>query len=104
MEFDFFDFFALLPELHVQKFDRHGKAHGKIDITFWNMLSESLRHEHGADENEETQREHFYGRMPVHKGTDLIHKDQHDNHRQDYRGNHHADLFHHSDRGDDGVE
>ena len=45
----------------IENLHEHGKAHRKVDVALGNVLPEAVRDERNADEQEETQSQHFHG-------------------------------------------
>ncbi len=62
---------------NIDDFDRNGESHGKVDIALADVLLKALGQQHGADEDEEGQRQHLDGGVLLDEGTDLVDEEQH---------------------------
>lgn len=68
------------------------------------MQMNSLSAQHCADEEKESEREHFYGRVSVDEIADEGREDQHNNHCDDNGNDHEQDIGNQTNGGEDGVE
>src|SRR6266480_1981368 len=92
------------PQPNIQALHADGKGHREVDVAFRDFFMKAFGHERTADEQQETQGEHFQRRMPVNEITDATGEDKHEHQRDDDGGNHHPELARHADRRDDRVE
>ena len=68
------------------------------------MLTKTLRDQRDSDQQQETEREHFHRRVPIHEGTDLAGRKHHEPYCEHDGGDHDRDLICHSDGGDHRIE
>src|SRR5256884_4275296 len=89
---------------NVQTLHAHGEGHREVDVAFRDFLVKAFGHERAADEQQETQGEHFQRRMFLDKTADAPGENEHEHQRDDDRGHHYPELTRHTDRRDDRVE
>ena len=73
---------AYMTFADVQHFDQQGKSHRKVNVAFFNVFTQSFRHQHDADEQQEGQRQHMDRGVAVDEGGDGRGKEHHDHHRE----------------------
>src|SRR5689334_17694102 len=103
MEF-FFSFFSSFAHANVNHFNNHGENDGKVDVALWYFLVKTFEKKHKADKDQETQRQHFHGRMSVNKITDFAGENNHDTNGKDNGHNHDDNLISQSDCRQDRVK
>ncbi len=94
---------AVLGQL-VEKLDQHREADGRVEVALRNMEAEALRHQAETDHQQEAQAEHHHGRVGVDEAGQRLGGEHHHHHGDGHGGHHHAEVFHHADGGDDGVQ
>jgi hypothetical protein len=89
---------------HVESLDRRGERHCEIDVAARYVEIEAAGHQRHPDQKQERQRQHLGGGVvgdePRHRPRRRIH----DGDRDQHRGDHDADIPHHADGGDDGID
>src|SRR5688572_2186996 len=90
--------------LQVDHLDKDRKAHGEVDVAFWNVLIESIREQRQPDQQQKTQRQNLYGRVSVDEITDESRRDHHNRNSKHDGRYHDPDVVDHSNRRDDGIE
>src|SRR5690554_5170754 len=93
-----------LFRFQVKELNHHREGHREINVTFRNMLFEGFRRKRNADQEQESQGQHFHRRMFVHEITNGSSTDHHYYHGDDHRRNHHFDMIGHTYSSNDGVE
>ena len=68
------------------------------------MHAEAVRDQHGADHQQEAQRQHHHGRIPLDEIRHRIRGEQHHQHRRDHRNHHHRQMLGHAHGGQDGID
>ncbi len=83
--------FRAQPEIH--HLNRHGKRHGKVNVTFGNVEFEPLAKQRYSDQDEKTQGQHFDRRVPVDKIAEGSGRKHHHPHGNNHCDNHNRHVF-----------
>ena len=94
---------AALGQL-VEKLDQHREADGRVEVALRNVEAEALRHQAEADHQEEAQAEHHHSGVGVDEAGQGLGGEHHHYHGDGYGRHHDAEVIHHADGGDDGVQ
>ena len=97
-------FSSSVSHADIDHLNAHGKDHCKVNITFWNILGQTLEEDHKSDKYQKTQGKHFHRRVFMDKVADPSGKDDHDADRDNNRNDHDNNVFSKSDGREDRVE
>jgi len=97
-------FRGFFSDPEVEEFDPDRKGHGKVNVPFWDMYSQTVGEEGEADQQEEAEGQHFYRRVSIDENSDRFGGRHHDQDRQNDGGNHDTEVSCQSDRRNDRIE
>ncbi|ABV15265.1 hypothetical protein CKO_04204 [Citrobacter koseri ATCC BAA-895] len=80
------------------------EEHGEVDVPFRNVYIETFQNQGKADQNQERERQHFYGRVAVNKLADRARREHHHADGNHNCRHHDKQMIREAHRRDDGIK